>query len=98
MSEDSEMALGESLHAMAQDIKERDEEIERLRDVERMYVEQFLDQERVATEQAKEIERLRGLLREVADGYLRATYGSSHEDVAQINDIWRQVKEALGHE
>ncbi len=34
-------------------------EIERLRDVERMYVEQFLDQERVATEQAKEIERLR---------------------------------------
>jgi hypothetical protein len=34
-------------------------EIERLLAVERMYVKQFLDQERVATEQAKEIERLR---------------------------------------
>ena len=31
MSEDSEKILSESLHAMAQDIKERDAEIERLR-------------------------------------------------------------------
>jgi hypothetical protein len=43
------------LQAMA---NEKDAEIERLRDVERMYVEQFLDQEREATAQAKEIERL----------------------------------------
>jgi len=35
-------------------------EIERLHEVERMYVKQFLDQERVATEQAKEIERVQG--------------------------------------
>jgi hypothetical protein len=48
--------------------------------------------------QAKEIERLRGLLREVADGYLRATYGSSHEDVAQINDLWRKVRGELGND
>jgi hypothetical protein len=32
MSEDSEKILSESLHAMAQDIKERDAEIERLRE------------------------------------------------------------------
>jgi hypothetical protein len=51
--------------------------------------------EKVIPNLREEIERLRGLVREVADGYLRATYGSSHEDVAQVNDLWRKVREAL---
>jgi chromosome segregation ATPase len=59
MSEDSEKVLSDSLHAMAADIKARDAEIERLRETARVYTEQFLSQEREATAQAKEIERLR---------------------------------------
>ena len=48
--------------------EEAADEIERLRAAEKMMVEQFLDQEREATAQAKEIERLRSLLREWLDG------------------------------
>jgi|WetSurSiteA1Bulk_404760.scaffolds.fasta_scaffold06594_6 hypothetical protein len=60
MSEDSEKILGESLHAMAQDIKERDAEIERLRGA---YEQQRKDcinlTEKVIPNLREEIERLR---------------------------------------
>jgi hypothetical protein len=93
MSEDSEKILGESLHAMAQDIKERDDEIERLREALQSSCDEqrqlFRDEANFPCEAAIENEVLRGLLRDLGvcvDWYIVS------------DNLKRRIREALGDE
>jgi hypothetical protein len=89
------LSSGVVTETLSQAVERQAREIERLRDDRDSWADQADARVKDCVEYLAEIERLRGLLKEVADGYLRATYGSSHEDVAQINDLWRKVREAL---
>jgi SMC interacting uncharacterized protein involved in chromosome segregation len=101
MSEDSEKVLSDSLHAMAQDIKARDEEIERLRDdlqratsmpmateaARNVALEKKVDQQKA------EIERLRGLLRDARD--LLSEVGSTQ---LRADKMYDEIQKVLSDE
>jgi len=45
---------------------------------------------------ADEIDRLRGLLREAREDWIKVGYGASHEDVAACRDFCARIDAALG--